>query len=70
MSLVFSDKTNKESMSTIQSSIFTLCLDEAMPPGSNEITSGILQMLHGGGSKWNSGNRWFDKGLQVIQLDR
>ncbi|XP_026200734.1 carnitine O-acetyltransferase-like, partial [Anabas testudineus] len=63
------DKTNKESLSTIQSSIFTVCLDQAISAVSDEITyrrSGILQMLHGGGSRWNSANRWFDKGLQVI----
>ncbi|XP_067369896.1 carnitine O-acetyltransferase-like [Channa argus] len=63
------DKTNRESLSAIQSSIFIVCLDRAMTPVLDEIMyrkSGILQMLHGGGSHWNSGNRWFDKGLQVI----
>ncbi|KAK2815963.1 hypothetical protein Q5P01_026430 [Channa striata] len=63
------DKTNQESLSAIQSSIFILCLDRAMPPALDEMMdrrSRTLHMLHGGGSQWNSGNRWFDKGLQVI----
>ncbi|XP_070780464.1 carnitine O-acetyltransferase [Enoplosus armatus] len=62
------DKTNKESVSAIQRSIFTLCLDGATPRGSDETyhSCAAVQMLHGGGSQWNSGNRWFDKTLQFI----
>uniref|UniRef100_A0A8C3Q9Q2 Carnitine O-acetyltransferase n=1 Tax=Geospiza parvula TaxID=87175 RepID=A0A8C3Q9Q2_GEOPR len=50
------DKTNKESVRAIEKSICTVCLDAPMP----------RQMLHGGGSRLNSGNRWFDKTLQFI----
>ncbi|XP_040895572.1 carnitine O-acetyltransferase-like [Toxotes jaculatrix] len=62
------DKTNKDSVSAIESSIVTLCLDKAMPRVPVEMyrNSAILQMLHGGGSQCNTGNRWFDKGLQII----
>uniref|UniRef100_A0A8C5R5Q9 Carnitine O-acetyltransferase n=1 Tax=Leptobrachium leishanense TaxID=445787 RepID=A0A8C5R5Q9_9ANUR len=62
------DKVNKESVRTIQKSIFTVCLDAPMPKVSDELYKSRVaaQMLHGGGSRWNSGNRWFDKTLQFI----
>lgn len=66
-----SDKTNKESVRAIQKSIFTVCLDAPMPRVSDEMYQSRVaaQMLHGGGARWNSGNRWFDKTLQV-SVDR
>uniref|UniRef100_A0AAQ6I904 Choline/carnitine acyltransferase domain-containing protein n=1 Tax=Anabas testudineus TaxID=64144 RepID=A0AAQ6I904_ANATE len=62
------DKVNKESVSAIQRSIFTVCLDGVMPGGSEATyhSCAAVQMLHGGGSQGNSGNRWFDKTLQFI----
>ena len=64
---LFSDKTNKESVRAIQKGIFTVCLDAPMPRVSDELYPSRVaaQMLHGGGARWNSGNRWFDKTLQV-----
>lgn len=62
------DKTNKESVKRIQKSIFTVCLDAPIPRVSDDLylSRVAAQMLHGGGSRWNSGNRWFDKTLQFI----
>ncbi|KAJ7414160.1 Carnitine O-acetyltransferase [Willisornis vidua] len=62
------DKTNKESVRAIEKSICTVCLDAPMPRVSEDVYNSRVaaQMLHGGGSRWNSGNRWFDKTLQFI----
>uniref|UniRef100_H3A013 Carnitine O-acetyltransferase b n=1 Tax=Latimeria chalumnae TaxID=7897 RepID=H3A013_LATCH len=62
------EKLNRESVRAIQRSIFTVCLDAAVLRVSEEkYTSRMAaQMLHGGGSYSNSGNRWFDKTLQFI----
>ncbi|XP_043967333.1 carnitine O-acetyltransferase-like [Gambusia affinis] len=62
------DRTNKESVRAIQKSIFTVCLDAPMLRVSDEmyLSRVAAQMLHGGGTRWNSGNRWFDKTLQFI----
>lgn len=58
---------NRESVRSIQKSIFTVCLDAVIPRVSEDMYRSQVagQMLHGGGSKLNSGNRWFDKTLQV-----
>uniref|UniRef100_A0A7P0TBF3 Carnitine O-acetyltransferase n=1 Tax=Homo sapiens TaxID=9606 RepID=A0A7P0TBF3_HUMAN len=62
------DKVNRDSVRSIQKSIFTVCLDATMPRVSEDVYRSHVagQMLHGGGSRLNSGNRWFDKTLQFI----
>ncbi|XP_053552810.1 carnitine O-acetyltransferase-like, partial [Bombina bombina] len=62
------DRLNRESVHNIQHSLFTLCLDATALRYSEELYSSrtAAQMLHGGGSHANSGNRWFDKTLQFV----
>lgn len=55
-------------METIQKALFLVCLDLPVPvsdPNEDFNTAGT-QLIHGGGSKYNGGNRWFDKTLQLI----
>lgn len=61
------DRLNRESVQCIQRSLFTVCLDASVLKVSDERFPARVaaQMLHGGGSWSNSGNRWFDKALQV-----
>lgn len=62
------DKINKESVRLIEKSLFTLCLDSPVMRISDENYSSRMaaQILHGGGTYSNSGNRWFDKTLQFV----
>lgn len=65
------DKVNRDSVRRIQQSIFMVCLDAPMPRVSDHTYRSHVagQMLHGGGGHLNSGNRWFDKTLQVSPPD-
>ncbi|XP_071111606.1 carnitine O-acetyltransferase-like isoform X1 [Haliotis cracherodii] len=63
------DKVNQTAMESLQKSIFVMCVDSAgeQPTDEDHTNSlAITQMLHGGGSAYNSGNRWFDKTLQFV----
>ena len=60
------DEVNTESLNMIETSIFILCLDEAVASnGRRDENSIALQMLHGQGTDLNSCNRWYDKTMQV-----
>ncbi|KAJ3608692.1 hypothetical protein NHX12_023223 [Muraenolepis orangiensis] len=62
------DKVNKDSVRAIEKGMFTLCLDSPVMRISDERYASRMaaQVLHGGGTFSNSGNRWFDKTLQFI----
>ncbi|XP_069055200.1 carnitine O-acetyltransferase b [Lepisosteus oculatus] len=62
------DKINRESVRAIERGVFTVCLDAPVMRVSEERYSSRMaaQMLHGGGTYSNSGNRWFDKTLQFV----
>ncbi|XP_057381809.1 carnitine O-acetyltransferase-like [Daphnia carinata] len=62
------DPVNRASLKAIEDSIFVMCLDKPSKIEDNATISTrmALQLLHGYGSANNSGNRWFDKTLQLI----
>ncbi len=69
------DARNAESMEDIETSLFLVCFDKPLPTTFNarhaagdverDENNVALQMLHGGGTAYNSCNRWFDKTAQV-----
>ncbi|PNF42901.1 Carnitine O-acetyltransferase [Cryptotermes secundus] len=62
------DARNRRSVEAIQTSLFLLCLDGPTSNirAPNIATMDALKMIHGGGSKENSGNRWFDKTIEIV----
>uniref|UniRef100_A0A665VME6 Carnitine O-acetyltransferase-like n=1 Tax=Echeneis naucrates TaxID=173247 RepID=A0A665VME6_ECHNA len=62
------DKLNKESVRLIETGLFSVCLDSPVMRISDEkyASRKAAQILHGGGTFSNSGNRWFDKTLQFV----
>ncbi|XP_063699837.1 carnitine O-acetyltransferase-like isoform X2 [Culicoides brevitarsis] len=63
---LMSDPKNKASVREIQSSLFTISLDKFMSSDKDDIVTAEHQLIHGGGSKFNAGNRWYDKTLQLV----
>ena len=72
------DPINAESLRSIETSIFILCLDKSIPICYNhhrsiddtdhkqrDDNSLALQMLHGQGTQLGGCNRWYDKTMQV-----
>ncbi|XP_013101090.2 carnitine O-acetyltransferase isoform X2 [Stomoxys calcitrans] len=58
---------NCSSLKCIQSSLFTVSLDQCVPYTENDKYNVYAhQVVHGGGSTQNSANRWMDKTIQVI----
>lgn len=70
------NRENRRLFDILNRAIFVLCLDQRSslelqtPEGGSDADMNLSlwagQMLHGGGSSFNSGNRWFDKTLQLI----
>lgn len=61
------DPQNAKSIDIVSKALFIVCLDEAVPLNkSDEKNIASHQLIHGGGSKQNSGNRWFNKTIQFI----
>ena len=73
VSIFSPDSTNRDSLDMIERCIFVLCLDGKMDYPPAEVGKPIdsddeplaHHMLHGGGTDKNTGNRWFDKTMQV-----
>ncbi|KAL1517126.1 hypothetical protein ABEB36_000934 [Hypothenemus hampei] len=75
------DEHNERNIDLINKALLIVCLDEALPPafncrlqkggkgfnaGNRDESNLAHQMIHGGGSRCNSANRWFDKTVQLI----
>lgn len=66
MYVFFIDAANYHAFDKINRSLFMVCLDRSShAPGHSFYDNLAREALYGGGSRSNSGNRWFDKTLQV-----
>jgi len=66
---ISSKQVNIESLQCIAASLLVVCLDEETQNVSDQTRSmkGMFnQMLTGGGGRFNGGNRWFDKTVQLV----
>ncbi|KAH8345402.1 hypothetical protein KR067_004144, partial [Drosophila pandora] len=58
---------NRDALKSIQGAMFTVSLDECTSIKEDEEDEElILSLIHGNGSKLNSGNRWMDKTIQLV----
>ncbi|KAF2897173.1 hypothetical protein ILUMI_09001 [Ignelater luminosus] len=66
--ILMQEEVNQRSVRTIQTSLFLVCLDSPMEytTEDNRRTSAGKQLIHGGGSNANAGNRWYDKTVQFV----
>ncbi|MET7639636.1 choline/carnitine O-acyltransferase [Streptomyces sp. NPDC005438] len=55
---LLTDPTNAESLETLETALFCVCLEDLAP---SDVQQACDQLLHG-----NSANRWFDKGLSFV----
>lgn len=68
ISFIRADPVNRTSVEAIEESLFVVCLDQEIPVSdpNEDFNLASHQLIHGGGSQQNSGNRWFNKTLQII----
>uniref|UniRef100_A0A1Y1JZM6 Choline/carnitine acyltransferase domain-containing protein n=4 Tax=Photinus pyralis TaxID=7054 RepID=A0A1Y1JZM6_PHOPY len=59
-------KENEKQINDIETCLFLVCLDETSDAKVNRLTKAGMHLLHGGGSKQNGSNRWYDKTLQFV----
>uniref|UniRef100_A0A1B0CHY9 Putative carnitine o-acyltransferase crot n=1 Tax=Lutzomyia longipalpis TaxID=7200 RepID=A0A1B0CHY9_LUTLO len=67
---LLADPKNRASLGETQSALFVLCLDDAVPRPAEYKTVTSHQVITGGGSHQNTGNRWYDKTVQVAINER
>ncbi|CAH2085923.1 unnamed protein product [Euphydryas editha] len=62
------DENNRTNLELISRALCIMCVDEAGGdrPELDGDTNALLRAMHGGGSRYHSANRWFDKTVQLI----
>ena len=63
------NQNNKDNLKVMADSLLFVCLDEETQNSSDSqrsLKSMFLQMMTGGGSRFNGHNRWYDKTVQLV----